>query len=242
MKLYNQSNFPRFLIILILLVLGLPAQSYAKSWSESRFDRAIVKIAKDMDRKHWESVIERGQKTLPKCNALHSEQAVVCITLLRNINQSYEKTRRFNPNPDQIEKAYKFSSEAMGKTHFTTRTARDYYYKYLIFTENYAAAIPLALEIIELEEQGTNDDFQLMQRYNQLYALQGLVENWPAEEAALTMVLKLAKEVMGEDSDDVRAAAEALAYNYCIQKKYHEFFELINKQDLQVPCFTDPNG
>jgi hypothetical protein len=129
-----------------------------------------------MDRKRWNAVIERGQKTVSKCNALHSEQSAVCITLLRNINQSYEKTRRFNPNPDQIEKAYRFSSQVLGKSHFTTRTARDYYYKYLIFTEDYAAAIPLVLEIIELEELGANDDFQLMQRYNQLYALQGLVE------------------------------------------------------------------
>lgn len=235
----RQRNFPLILIPLILLVMGLPAQSHAKSWSEARFDRAILKIHRDMDRKRWDAVIVRGQKTVAKCNSLHSEQSVVCITLLRNINQSYEKTRRFNPNPDQIEKAYRFASQALGKTHFTTRTARDYYYKYLIFTENYAAAIPLVLEIIELEELGANDDFQLTQRYNQLYALQGLVENWPAEEAALTVVLSLAKEVMGEDSEDVHAAAEALAYNYCIQKKYHQFFELINKHSLQVSCFAD---
>ena len=73
-------------------------------------------------------------------------------------------------------------------------------------------------EIIELEEAGPGDEYRLMQRYNQLYALEGLVENWPAEEAALTVVLRLATEVMGEDSEDVRAAAEALAHNYCIQK------------------------
>jgi hypothetical protein len=81
-----------------------------------------------------------------------------------------------------------------------------------------------------------------MQRYNQLYALQGLVENWPAEEAALTKVLSLAKEVMGEDSEDVRAAAEALAHNYCIQNKYHEFFMRINEQQLEVPCFAKPSS
>jgi hypothetical protein len=56
------------------------------------------------------------------------------------------------------------------------------------------------------------------------------------------VVLKLAKEVMGEDSEDVRAAAEALAHNYCIQHKYHEFFELINEQKLQVPCFAEPKS
>jgi hypothetical protein len=54
--------------------------------------------------------------------------------------------------------------------------------------------------------------------------------------------LSLAKEVMGEDSEDVRAAAEALAHNYCIQNKYHEFFMLINEQQLEVPCFAKPSS
>ena len=44
------------------------------------------------------------------------------------------------------------------------------------------------------------------------------MENWTTEEAALTVVLRLVKEVVGEDSSDVRAAAETLAHNYCIQK------------------------
>ena len=56
------------------------------------------------------------------------------------------------------------------------------------------------------------------------------------------MVIKLAKEVMGEDSEDVKAAAEALAHNYCIQHKYHEYFELINQQNLNVPCFAKPKS
>jgi hypothetical protein len=105
------------------------------------------------------------------------------------------------------------SAEVLGQTHYAIIATRDYYYKDLIFTENYAAAVPLVEEIIAIEEAGANDDYRLMQRYNQLYALQGLIENWPAEEAALTVVLRLATEVMGEDSKDVRAAAEALAHN-----------------------------
>lgn len=43
------------------------------------------------------------------------------------------------------------------------------------------------------------------------------MENWTTEEAALTVVLRLVKEVVGEDSSDVRAAAKTLAHNYCIQ-------------------------
>ena len=102
--------------------------------------------------------------------------------------------------------------------------------------------MPLVQEIIDIEEAGPNDDYRLMQRYNQLYALQGLVENWSAEEAALTVGLKLAKEVMGDDSEDVRAAAEALAHNYCIQNKFHKFFKLINAQNIEVPYFAKPKS
>ena len=123
---------------------------------------------------------------------------MTCIFILRNINQSYAKQHIFNPDSSQIERAYRLSTEVLGKTHFTTNSARDYYYKYLIFTENYAPAIPVVKEIIELEINSTNDAYQLKERYKQLYALEGLTENWPAEEAALHMVMKLARDVLGE--------------------------------------------
>ncbi len=58
----------------------------------------------------------------------------------------------------------------------------------------------------------------------------------------MTKVFSLARDVLGEDSEDFKAAAEALAYNYCTQKKYYEFFKLINQQNLAVPCFSEPNG
>jgi len=47
---------------------------------------------------------------------------------------------------------------------------------------------------------------------------------------------------LGEDSDDFKAAVEALAYNYCTQKKYYEYFELIKEQQQEVSCFSEPNS
>ena len=81
-----------------------------------------------------------------------------------------------------------------------------------------------------------------MERYKQLYALEGLTENWPEEEAALTLVMKLARDVLGEESEDFKAAVEALAYNYCTQKKYYEYFELIKAEQQEVSCFSEPNS
>ena len=242
MKTSLNSNIFAFVSALILALLWLPTQAEARPWSDKKLDKTILKIDHDLTRKKWASVISRSSKAIPQCIAKYSDQHKMCIVMLRNINHSYEETRRFNPNHEQIKSAYVLSSHVFGKTHSTTIKTRDYYYKYLIFTEDYRAAVPLVQEIIDIEEAGPNDDYRLMQRYNQLYALQGLVENWPAEEAALTVVLKLAKEVMGDDSEDVRAAAEALAHNYSIQNKFHEFFKLINAQNIEVPCFAKPKS
>lgn len=225
-------------IILVLLALGLPVQAEVKQWSERKFDKTILSIDKDIRRKRWKKAIERSQKALPQCRALYSEQATSCILILKKINQSYEKTRAFNPDKTQIEGAYRLSSEILGPVHSTTKSARDYYYKYLIFNERYAEAIPLLMEIMGLEKSRTNDAYQLMERYKQLYALEGLTENWPAEEAALTEVMSLAERVLGRDSEDFRAAVKALAYNYCTQKKYYEYFELIREQQQEIACFS----
>ena len=247
--LFNTDNpdnlFKKFILLAVLfsvLALGFSTPSDARVWSEKKFEKTILSIDKDLNRKRWKSVIKRSQKALPQCVALYSEQALTCIFILRNINLSYKNMHVFNPDNSQIENAYRLTTEVLGKTHSTTNSARDYYYKYLIFNESYAPAIPLLKEFIEIEKSTRNDAYQLMERYKQLYALEGLTENWPAVEAALTMVIKLARDVLGEDSEDFIAAVEALAYNYCTQKKYYEYFELIKAEQQEVSCFTEPNS
>jgi len=225
--------------LFLLLALSIQAQSETKQWSERKFDRTILSIDKDITRKRWNSAIKRSQKALPQCIALYSAESPTCILVLKNINQSYEKIRTFNPQGEQIETAYRLSSDILGPTHATTNSARDYYYKYLIFNELYAEAIPLLMEIIRLEKSRDNDEYQLMERYKQLYALEGLTENWAAEEAALIMVIRLAQEVLGKDSEDFAAGVEALAYNYCVQKKYYEYFQLIKEQQIEIPCLSE---
>ena len=243
----NHSYLRSALLITLLsiLVAGLSSPSEAKpwsGWSERKFEKTIISIDKDINRKRWETVAKRSQKALPQCVELYSERALTCIFILRNINQSYEKMFVFNPNSQQIEKAYRLSTEVLGETHFTTNSARDYYYKYLIFTESYAAAIPVVKEFIEIERNSRNDAYQLMERYKQLSALEGLTENWVAEESALNMVMELARDVLGEESEDFKAAVETLAENYCTQKKYYEYFELIKAEQQEINCFSGPKS
>ena len=53
--------------------------------------------------------------------------------------------------------------------------------------------------------------------------------------------MSLAQQVLGRDSGDFKAAVDALAYNYCTQKKYYEYFELIRKQQQEIACFSASN-
>jgi hypothetical protein len=135
-----------------------------------------------------------------------------------------------------MEQAYLLSVDELGLSHFSTNISRLYYYKYLIFKEEYIAAIPLAHEIIKVEKKIRNNQFEILDRVNQLYALYGLTEQWPEEEAALKQVVTLTEELIGKESEDYKAATLALSGNYCIQKKYHEYFELVNKNGLPADC------
>ncbi|MDA8920619.1 hypothetical protein N9I16_05720, partial [Porticoccaceae bacterium] len=159
MKNHVNFNFSTFLAVLMLAIICLPTQAGAATWSERKLDKAILKIDRDLTRKSWDKVITRSQKAIPQYIARHGDTNQMCIVMLRNINRSYEETRRFNPDHGQIESAYKLASQVFGKAHSTTVKTRDYYYKFLIFTEDYAAAIPLVKEIIELEEAGPGDEY-----------------------------------------------------------------------------------
>ena len=173
LSVHDNYSFIKFsLTLFLVLVIGLgfaapqvqAENKKLKVWSERKFERTILSIDKDLNRKRWKKVIKRSQEALPHCIALYSEQSLTCIFILRNINQSYAKQHIFNPDSSQIERAYRLSTEVLGKTHFTTSKARDYYYKYLIFTENYAPAIPVVKEIIELDINSTNYAYQGMER------------------------------------------------------------------------------
>ncbi len=233
-------NYPRSISIVLLsfCLVGM-SPAHAKTWSEKKLAKMVLSIDRDLNRKRWQKVIDGAQVALPQCIKIHSEREQRCLILLRNINLSYEKTRRFNPNVRQIVNAYELMNEELGKSHFNTVMARDYYYKHLLFTESYEKAIPLAEEMIEVEQANENDPFKILERVNQLYALNGLLQKWPEEESYLLRLLEMTQQLIGEESEDYKIAASALAENYCIQKKYHEYFELVKKVKLEEKCDLD---
>lgn len=228
-----------FTLLVALLGMLLPEPAHAKTWSAKKLQKSILSMDKELRRKRWENLIKRGQQALPHCIARYTERDQRCITILRNINMGFERTRRFNDDPSQIEKAYTLAKSELGPKHFTTVMSRELYYKYLLVEERYVDAVPVVLEIIEVEESIENDQFEILERVMQLYALYGLSEQFEQEEQALLRLLELTEKLIGKESEDYNAAALALAENYCVQKKYHEFFSLVKKEKLEFHCSLD---
>lgn len=241
----------RTLVIALLGVIGLgqpdPARplhaKYShknadkdKTWSEKKLHKTIMSIDKDVRKKRWKRIIKRSQEALSHCIELHGERDQRCINLLRNINTGYEKTRRFNDNAEQIKLAYTLALEELGTDHFSTIISRDYYYKYLLFHEKYIAAIPIVKEIIAAEKNRGNDRFEILERTTQLYALYGLTDQFELEEKTLLSLLQMTEELIGKDGEEYKTVAEALAENYCTQKKYHEFFDIVRREKLESRC------
>ena len=229
-------KLPPILILMIIAGVIWPLQSEARTWSEKKFGKTFISIDRDLDRKRWHRVIKRGQKALPHCVALHSLSDTRCIILLRNINLSYSKIRRFNPNPEQIELAYTLAKAELGPSHMTTNISRDIYYNYALYKEDYAGAIPLALELLAVEETIRQDPWEILALVEQLYALYGLTEQWSKEEDQLKRLLSMTESLIGKDGEDYQAAALALAQNYCVQKKLEDFYILIKEHRLSIRC------
>lgn len=207
-----------------------------KVWSEKKLHKIIMRIDKDVRKKRWKRIITRGQEALVHCIQLYGEKDQRCINLLRNINTGYEKTRRFNDNTEQIKLAYTLALEELGTDHYSTILSRDYYYKYLIFHEKYLPAIPIVKEIIAAEKNKGNDRFKILASTTQLYALYGLTEQFELEEKTLLSLLQMTEELIGKEGEEYLAIAEALAENYCTQKKYHEFFDIVRREKLESRC------
>lgn len=210
----------------------------ARTWSAKKLDKAMVRIDRDFSKKRWDRVIKYSNKALPHCISRFSERDQRCIILLRNINQSYNETRRFNPDSKQIRQAYELAKPELGLTHRTTMISRDIYYRYLLYKEDYIKAIPLVQEMLMVEENGQQDQWEIYNRTEQLYALYGLTEQWQEEEAMLKNLLTMAETLIGKDSDSYREIVLALAENYCIQKKPDAILDLKRQTDLTVECFS----
>jgi hypothetical protein len=222
-------------IVLIALV-SLPLRGMAEPTTEAQLDQSILSIDRDIRSKNWARVIKRGPEILAQCTSLATERDPRCIALLRNINYSYIRSGRINEIPGQIKKAYLLSASELGEKHSATVMSRDYYYKLLLFREKYKKAIPILNEIIKVEKARNNDEYEILERLTQLYALYGLTEQFTHEETTLVKLLALTGKLLGDSGEDYKKIAVALAENYCAQKKYYEFFKVAGENKLDIRC------
>ncbi len=211
-------------------------RSEEAAWYEDSLQKAMASLDQEFNRNQWETVIEKGKELLPHCVSLYREDHPSCIILLRHINMAYERLRLFNPNPDHIRNAYEYAKRIFGQFHFSTQISRDYYYRYSLYREDYGIAITLLRETMQTKKKKDYSPFEELDHTTQLYALQGLLKDWPSEEITLKHLLDMTDQLIGKESEEYITVANALADNYCIQKKYFEYFELVKALSLETNC------
>ncbi|PCI54624.1 MAG: hypothetical protein COB36_09715 [Alphaproteobacteria bacterium] len=227
---------PLFLIMsLCHIVIG---QAIAKetSWTEKKLGKIIIKADKAAGQKKWSRAIKYGEQMLRGSHALDQHSDARYINLLKNLNRYYDKSNRLKEISPRIEEAYLLSQKHLGAAHETTITSRLFYYKILISQKKYPAAITLVQQSIVILKKNREDKFKLLHYLKQLYSLYGRTELYAKEEETLLKLLKLNKQLLGEDLKENITIILSLARTYCLQKKNQDFDKLMEEYNLDYQC------
>ena len=219
---------------ILCLSSGLPVHANSIVWTEKKLGKIILKADKAARQKKWSDAIKYGEQALLGSKEL--DQQGPYINALKNLNLYYDKADRLQEITPRIEKTYLLSKEHFGQKHNTTSISRQLYYKLLIANKNHEQAIPLVLEDISQLEGNREDEFKRLHYLEQLYALYGITYKLEAQEKAILEYLKLSEQLLGGPDEHNIDMIEALAKNYCRQKKLDKFNELKSKYQLYLLC------
>ena len=232
-KLYR----PPFLLLMVLCHIFIGhAVADETHWTEKQLGKVIIKADKAAGQKKWPRAIKYGEQMLRGSDALDQQSDARYINLLKNLNRYYDKSNRLKEIKPRIKKAYLLSQKHLGPAHETTKTSRLLYYKILISQKKYPAAITLVQQSILILKKNREDKFNLLHYLKQLYSLYGRTEQYAKEEATLLKLLKLNKQLLGEDLKENITIILSLARTYCLQKKNQEFDDLMRKYKLDYEC------
>jgi tetratricopeptide (TPR) repeat protein len=226
------------LVLSSLLALSLWTSSSANQtdWTEKKIGKVILSASKAAQHKRWGRAIKYGEQAVSASQSLDKENSPRYINLLKNLNNYYDKSGRLKSIPDQIKKTYLLSSENLGPEHPTTMTSRTLYYKLLIALKQYDGAIPLVLENIVIHKKYPDKSHKILLFLSQLYSLYAVTGQFEKEEETLISLLELNTQLFGsEDESNVRFIRD-LANNYCRQKKFDKFNQLMKTHNLKYVC------
>lgn len=225
-----------YLPFLLLVFLNQTVIATETEWTEKKLGKVSLKSVRAADKNRWSRAIKYGEQALKASEALDKPTDARYLHFLKNLNRYYDKTGRLQEVPTRVKKTYLQSKKYLGITHPTTKMSRTLYYKLHISNRNYMAAIPLVLENISVLNVGTDKDYKHHQYLKQLYSLYAMTGQLIKEERTLIEFIKLDKHLYGTTDRENTKIIQNLANNYCRQKKFKEFTELVKKHQLQFIC------
>lgn len=182
--------------------------------------------------KRWSRAIKYGEQLLSASSALDQKTYPRYINFLKTLNSYYDKAGRLKEIPLRLEQAYRLSSQSLGPDHPTTTKSRALYYKLLISQNQYTRAIPLMEENIDISKT----DYAILGHLLRLYSLYALTGQYEKEQETLINLLKLNTRLYGEADDGNIGFISDLANNYCRQKKFRAFNQLMKVHKLKFVC------
>lgn len=240
------KNSCRQLIAALSLIgaqFAMPSLSYSEAynqeplaWSKSDLQKAIQKAESAYKEKDWQQAIILGERALTACIARMSERDRRCIRIMKNNSMAYYHTGELESNAKKIEQSYRLASSQLGAMHFSTIRIREVFHELVLNQERYAEAIPLVIELIDVERKMGNDEFKILNWQIQLYALYKIEGQIKQEIPMLEKMAKLTEKLMGVESEQLGRTLTVLAETYCTQKQYYEFYELVRKYKIKQSC------
>ncbi|PHZ84779.1 hypothetical protein [Paremcibacter congregatus] len=232
---------PFLLVFLLVFLLGFllvvdQASAGQTKWTEEKIGKVAIKADNAAKRKQWGRAIKYGEKMLEGSELLYGSEATYTITRLKTLNRYYDHAGRLSQISERVKKAYLLSKEKFKPTHNTANTSRLLYYKLLVSQKEFQAAIPLIQENISILTGSKEDKFRKLHYLEQLHGLYGLTAQLLEREKVLLELLELNKRLVSTQLDDNIKIIMNLAKTYCLQKKFNEFDQLMQRYDLKFEC------
>ncbi|NIB43445.1 hypothetical protein HBA55_27800 [Pseudomaricurvus alkylphenolicus] len=234
---FGITVLPKTPICLVaMLIYGLSTSTMADNSQDKKLHRLSLKMEKAAQKGRWQRVISLGQSAQMTCEALRSKRDPGCISIRVRQAIAYYRSGNAAEHIADIAQTYHLSQSVLGIDHFSTERTRDIYHQMLMDGEQYEAVIPLVIEYIEVERSKNNDQFKILDRLIQLYALYHVTAQYDREESVLNQMLELSEKLLGaEDKYSIRIAIR-LAVKYCSEKRYHDFFDFAERRKLDLTC------
>jgi len=206
------------------------------TWTEDKIGEVALKADQAATRKKWPRAIKYGEQMLEGSIIVYGQDAPETFSRLKTLNRYYDKAGRLTEIGERVKRTYLFTKDFFQPKQNMSVVSRLLYYKLLIAQKDYKSAIPVVLENIAILTSSRDDQFKHLHYLWQLHGLYGLTAQLLEREKVLLHLLKLNKELVGENPQDNMKIILNLAKTYCLQKNLGKFKKLSQTYGLKLTC------